>query len=430
MPALINDIIPESIAEDLEISSGDEVISINDIKPRDLLDYRYLTSAEDVTLHISRTSGEEEIIEIEKDLDEDLGINFESPVFDKILSCNNRCIFCFVDQQPTGLRNSLYIKDDDYRLSYFQGTYITLTNLRAEDRKRIEDLRPGPLYISVHTTDPELRAYMLKNPRAKNILNDLKWLDSLEIPVHTQIVLCPEINDGIQLDKTLDDLAQLDSIASIAVVPVGITKYRSKGELSRFSKEKAQKVIFQIEKFNKKTGFNLAFPSDELYILADYNFPDYKYYNNFGQLDDGVGTSRLLQEDFERNKFKLPDKISNYKEITVVAGKIACKALNPIIAELNKINNLKIELLPIKSNFWGEDVTVSGLITGQDLLDNLLPIQSKLKHLVIPSVMFRKYTDEFLDSMSLQEIQNKLNVPINIIKNYYSTDELIDLILK
>ena len=195
MPAIVSHINQGSIAEELKILPQDEIVSIDNTKPRDLLDYRYLISSEEINLHIKRKNGVEEIIDIEKAFDEDLGINFESAVFDGIIPVLNKCIFCFVDQQPANLRDSLYIKDDDYRLSYLQGTYITLTNLTASHKKRIEELRPGPLYISVHTTNPELRSFMLKNPRSKNIMNELKWLNKLEIPVHTQIVLCPGIND-------------------------------------------------------------------------------------------------------------------------------------------------------------------------------------------------------------------------------------------
>ncbi|MFH0702816.1 MAG: DUF512 domain-containing protein [bacterium] len=430
MPAIINSVILNSIAKELEINPDDELISIDNIQPRDLIDYKYLVSSEKITLRIKRSTGEEEIFDIEKDFDEDLGINFESAVFNKIFPCNNKCIFCFVDQQPTKLRNSLYIKDDDYRLSYLQGTYITLTNLNKEQKARIEALRLGPLYISVHTTNPELRSYMLGNPNAKNIANKLKWLNNLDIPIHTQIVLCPGINDKKELDKTLNDLAKLKSnILSIAVVPVGITKYRKDKNFSKVDILMAQEVISQINKFNNKLGYNLAFPSDEFYIKARYDFPNSKFYQNFDQLDDGVGACRLLLDDFEKNKIKLPGSLPKPKELTIATGQIAIKTLNPIVNYLNnKIENLKIDLVSIKSDFWGEDVTVSGLITGQDLLDNLLPIKSKMMNLLIPSVMLKKLSHEFLDGLTLNDIQKNLEIPIYIIENYYSTDELITMI--
>lgn len=430
MPAIVHSVISDSIAEQLDIIQGDEILFINEIVPKDLIDYKFLISAEEISLHIKRSCGEEEIIDIEKDADEDLGINFESAVFDRVIPCTNKCIFCFVDQQPEGLRKSLYVKDDDWRLSYLQGTYITLTNLSKVQKERIETLRPGPLYISVHTTNPDLRAFMLKNQKAKNIMSSLKWLNDLEIPVHTQIVLCPGINDGEELERTLNDLSLFkSSILSIAVVPLGITKYRNDNNLSSVTKENAEKVISQIDQFNKKIGFNLAYPSDEFYIQAGFEFPDTKFYSNFAQLDDGVGACRTLLDDFEKFRSLLPKSLSKPKEFTLVTGKIAANSLKLIADDLNKIKNLKIDVLPITSKFWGNDVTVAGLITGQDLLDNLLPVKSELKNIVIPSVMLRKFSDEFLDGLTLQDIKTKLAANIYVIENYYSNEELIKYII-
>ena len=430
MPAIVNSIEPYSIAEELNILPKDEIISIDGIQPKDLLDYKFQIASETIDLHIKRSSGEEEIIEIEKDSDEDLGITFESAVFDKVLPCTNKCVFCFVDQQPCGLRDSLYIKDDDYRLSYLQGTYITLTNLNKKIKERIEKLRMGPLYVSVHTTNPDLRVKMLKNPKAKDIIKELKWLNCLDIPVHTQIVLCSGLNDEDELDKTLSDLAILKSnVMSIAIVPVGITKFRPIDELASFTPEKARNLIHQVEKFNKKLGYNLAFPSDEFYVLAGYEFPKYDFYNKFGQLDDGVGAARMLLEDFKTHKTKLPAELSNPFSFTIATGQIASNVMQPIVLELNKIKNLHVDLIPIKSNFWGENITVSGLITGSDLLDNLMPIKEKINNLLIPSVMIRKYTDMFLDDITVRDIETQLETSVTVIEDYYSTQEIIDLII-
>lgn len=429
MPAIVSSVIKDSIADQLEITSGDEILFINEIKPKDLIDYRFLTSDEEISIHIKRSNGEEEIIDIEKDADEDLGINFESAVFDKVIPCANKCIFCFVDQQPKGLRKSLYIKDDDWRLSYLQGTYITLTNLNKEQVERIETLRPGPLYISVHTTNPELRAFMLKNDRAKEILKQLKWLNTLDIPVHAQIVLCSGVNDRKELDRTLNDLAELKSnILSIAVVPVGITKYRDENILNKVTEEVAAKTLDQINEFNNKLGCNLAFASDEFYILANKDIPKYDYYGDFGQLDDGVGSCRILLDDFEDLKNELPSAISVETEITLITGEIAKNALDIIADDLNKIKNLKISVIPVKSKFWGENVTVTGLITGQDVIETLLPIKSEITNLFIPSVMFKKFSQEFLDGINVDEIKQRLSTNITIIENCYSNREIIDYI--
>ena len=241
--AIISGIKENSIAEELEIQAGDELVSIDNVELKDLIDYNFYTKTEELTILIKKKNGELEEIELEKDYDEDLGLIFESAVFDKVKPCLNKCIFCFVDQQPKGLRDTLYIKDDDYRLSYLQGTYITMTNLKDEDRERISKLMLGPLYISVHTTNPELRVKMLKNPNAANIINDLKWLKKHQIPIHVQIVLCPEYNDGAELERTLSDLAKFKSIIlSTAIVPVGLTQFR-KTELKPVTKEIAEKTI-------------------------------------------------------------------------------------------------------------------------------------------------------------------------------------------
>lgn len=430
MTAKIYSINAGSLAEKFKMLPGDELISINGEFPKDLIDYRFIEAQKNLTIVLKRENGQEETFKIKKADDEDLGINFEYVVFDKILPCTNKCVFCFVDQQPSGLRESLYVKDDDYRLSYLQGTYITLTNLTSSQKKRIEQLGLGPLYVSVHTTNPELREFMLKNPKAGNIMNDLKWLNEVFIPVHLQIVLCPGINDGKELDRTFEDLLKVKSnILSIAVVPVGITKYRDGELLKPVDKDKAVEVIGKIADFNKKIGRNLAFPSDEFYILAEQNLPKSSTYEGFGQLDDGVGVCNVLLDDFKKHSKKLPKKLKSPKKFTIATGQIASKALNPIIEKLNTIENLSIELLTVKSNFWGEQVTVSGLITGQDLIDNILPIKNEISNLVIPSVMIRKFSDEFLDSLTLSDVERKLNLKIIVIDDYYSTKELIDLII-
>jgi len=428
MPAIVNSVTPDSIASDLEILPGDEVLFIDEKKPQDLIDYQYMTEGEEISLHIKRGCGEEEIIDIEKDFGEDLGIIFESAVFDRVIPCNNRCVFCFVDQQPKGLRKSLYIKDDDYRLSYLQGTYVTLTNLKPEYRKRIEDLKLAPLYVSVHTTNPELRCKMLRNPKAGGILEELKWLDNIDIPVHAQIVLCPGLNTDEEFDRTLEDLGNLSNILSIAVVPVGITKYRGENELTPFTPEKTCKVIGQINEFNEKMGDKIATPSDEFFINAKSDFPEDEDYCGYGQLEDGVGAARLLLDDYELHKNRLPKTLPEPVSFTIATGQLACEVMKPIIEDMNKIKNLKIEMVSVKSSFWGDKVTVSGLVTGKDLLKSLMPFKDKITNLVIPSVMLRPFTETFLDEVNTKDIQEKLGVNLHVIDNYYSCEELIDLI--
>lgn len=428
MGAIISEVLNGSIAEELEFQKGDELVCINGEKPQDMIDYRYMMCAEEIEIEIKKINGDEEIYEIEKDFDEDLGIVFESAVFDRIKPCTNHCIFCFVDQQPEGLRKSLYIKDDDYRLSYLQGTYVTLTNLTSKDKARIEQLHLGPLYVSVHTTNPELRSQMLNNPKAANILEDLKWLKKADIPIHAQIVLCPGYNDGEELERTLRDFEKFKSIIqSIAIVPVGITRFH-KNNLKTLTEENALHVIKQVENFNQKVKKQLAMASDEFFIKADYPIPETKYYGAFAQIEDGVGALRLLLDDFEKTKKKLPKSIKSKKKILFATSQSSIKVMSEILDELNKIENLECSLFELKNNFFGENVTVAGLITGKDLINQLK--NEKIDNLVIPSIMLRPYSEDFLDGVTLTEVQKELNCKIYVIKDIYSTREFIEIIKK
>ena len=267
MPALISGVVEGSIAEELEINEGDILLSIDGEIPRDMIDYNFLCKNELITLEIQKRSGEVEEIELEKDYDEDLGIIFESAVFDRVKPCLNNCIFCFVSQQPKGLRDTLYVKDDDYRLSYLQGTYITTTNFTDQDRERISKLHLGPFYISVHTTNPDLRVKMLRNPNAGKIMDNLKWFKENDIPFHAQIVLCPGYNDGDELKRTLDDLSTLeDALLSVAIVPVGVTQFRE-SKLKTVDKEVALQTIKIASKYKKVCC------SDEFFLLAEKEIP-------------------------------------------------------------------------------------------------------------------------------------------------------------
>lgn len=430
MPAVVSEVLENSIAQELEIEKGDKIISINNEKPQDMIDYRYMMCAEEIDLEIEKTNGETEIYEIEKDFDEDLGVVFESAVFDRIKPCTNRCIFCFVDQQPEGLRKSLYIKDDDYRLSYLQGTYVTLTNLTQKDRERIEKLHLGPLYVSVHTTNPELRVKMLSNPRAANIIEDLKWLKKADIPIHAQIVLCPGYNDGQELERTLSDFAKFKSIIeSVAIVPVGITKFHQNG-LKTLTKSNALHVIKQVEEFNKKVKKQLAMASDEFFLKADYPVPEKKYYGNFAQIEDGVGALRLLMDDFEKNRKKIPLSVKKPKEIIFATTPSAAKLVGCIADELNKVKNLQCSVIELKNNFFGDNVIVAGLITGNDLICQLKEKSKELniKNVIIPSIMLRPFTEDFLDNVTLKEVEQALECKIFPINDIYSAGEIIDII--
>lgn len=419
MPAIVSDIINNSIAQELEIKSGDEILSIDNTKMLDMIDYKFLCKSEYLTLEIKKTDGTIEVIEIEKDYDEDLGIVFESAVFDRIKPCLNHCIFCFVDQQPKGLRDTLYIKDDDYRLSYLQGTYITLTNLTQKDKDRIARMHLGPFYISVHTTNPELRVKMQRNPNACKIMEELNWFKEQEIPFHTQIVLCPGFNDGVELERTLKDLTSLgDCVLSIAIVPVGITTYRKDSVLKRVTKDIAKETIKISDKYPK------ACCSDEFFILADKEIPPTEYYGNFEQLDDGVGALRALLDDFYQ--YQLPTKIRKPLKLTLATSYAALPALNKINEELNKIKNLKSTVKPVKAEYWGENITVAGLITSEDLIRTLKNDESD--YVVVPSVMLKPFTELFLDGKSLDYVKEQTKKDFIVIKEQYSIKQLIEFI--
>ncbi len=416
MPAIVSDVLKNSIAEELEIVKGDEILSIDGKKMSDMIDYNFLSKSDFLTIEIKKQNGEIEEIELEKDFDEDLGIVFESAVFDRVKPCLNKCIFCFVDQQPKGLRETLYIKDDDYRLSYLQGTYITLTNLKEEDKNRIKNMHLGPFYVSVHTTNPELRVKMLRNPNAGKALENLLWFRKNKIPFHAQIVLCPGYNDGKELERTLSDLAKLkNTVLSVAIVPVGITQFRLEG-LKQVDKKCAEETIEIASKYKRVCC------SDEFFLLAEKEIPKAKYYGNFSQLEDGVGTLRLLLDDFK--KLELPEKISKNFNIAFATSYAAKYAIEKIVKKLNKIKNLNVTVNPVKSDYWGRDITVAGLITTDDLIKTISGLDSDL--VVIPSVMLRQYSEDFLDGKNLDYVKSKTGKSFLVVENIYSVKEVVD----
>ena len=416
MPAIVNGVVEGSIAEELGIEKGDEILSIDNSKMIDMIDYNFLCKADLLTLEIKKLNGEIEEIELEKDFDEELGIIFESAVFDRVKPCLNHCIFCFVDQQPKGLRETLYVKDDDYRLSYLQGTYITLTNLSEADKERIKRMHLGPFYVSVHTTNPELRVKMLKNPNAGKALENLKWFRKNKIPFHAQIVLCPGYNDGAELERTLSDLAELkNTVLSVAIVPVGITQFRKEG-LKQVDKKCAQETIKIASKYKRVCC------SDEFFLLAEQDIPPTKYYGNFNQLEDGVGSIRMLLDDFKSRK--LPKKINTPLKLSFATSYAAKYAIDKIAEKLNKIKNLSVTVNPVKSDYWGQDITVAGLITTDDLIKTVKNIDTDI--VIIPSVMLRPYSEDFLDGKNLSYVKEKTGKEFFIVKNIYSMAEIVD----
>ena len=418
MPALISGVVEGSIAEELEIQEGDILLSIDGEKPQDMIDYRFLSKTELMTIEIQKKNGEIEEIELEKDFDEDLGIIFESAVFDRVKPCLNNCIFCFVAQQPKGLRKTLYVKDDDYRLSYLQGTYITTTNLTPADKERIARLHLGPFYISVHTTNPDLRVKMLRNPNAGKIMDNLRWFKENDIPFHAQIVLCPGYNDGDELRRTLEDLKTLDSaLLSVAIVPVGVTQFRE-NELRIVDKKIAEETIEIASEYKKVCC------SDEFFLLAGLPIPEAKYYGSFSQLDDGVGALRTLMDDFDT--LSLPEKLREKLTIYFACSEAAKSAFSYISEKLNKIENLNVIVKPVKSTYWGKNITVAGLITSDDLINTIKDVEAD--YVIVPSIMLKPFSNLFLDGKSLDFVIEKTNKNIYVCRDNYSICEVVELI--
>jgi len=431
VPAEIESVAACSIAEEVGFEKGDKIVSINGIKPRDLIDYKLLIGEEEINIEILDKNGDNHIINIEKDIDEDLGIVFKEALFDGLKQCNNKCPFCFIDQQPPGKRKSLYLKDDDYRLSFLYGSYLTLTNLSSDDWTRIEEQRLSPLFVSVHATDPSLRVELLKNPNAGEIMHQLDWFLKRKLQVHCQIVVCPQINDGKALERTIKDLftfhtGQWPAVVSVAIVPVGLTRFRpDKDGLRPVSPECAMNVIHQVEKlqnyFLKDSGSRFAWLSDEWYLLANQSLPILDSYENFPQKENGVGTIRSFLAAMDQATEKLPKQINSQKTCSWVVGKLVENELSKHCDRLNKVENLTIRLWGLPSPYWGQEQIVTGLITGQDLL-NGLKNKDLGDELLLPSVMLREGQTIFLDDMTLQELTSSLNVSIRIV---HDADDIV-----
>ena len=410
-----------SIAEEMGIEAGDKLISINDTTIEDVFDYHFCVNDEEVTLLIQKANGEEWELEIEKEYDEDLGIVFEQGLMDEYRSCRNKCIFCFIDQMPKGMRETLYFKDDDSRLSFLQGNYITLTNMSDHDIDRIIKYHLEPINISFHTTNPKLRCEMLHNRFAGEALKKVDRLFEHGIQMNGQIVLCKGINDGEELERSIHDLTQyLPYLQSVSVVPVGLTKYRDGlCELESFQKEDAIQVIETIEKWQRiiyeTYGTHFIHAGDEWYIMAERELPDESQYDGYLQLENGVGMLRLLMDEFEEAYAEMQGD-DREREVSVATGRLAYPYLQQLLNKLQeKFPKVKAHLYAIRNDFFGEKITVSGLITGQDLIAQLKekPLGEAL---LLPCNMLRDGEEVFLDDVTLQDVKDSLQVRVDIVK--------------
>ena len=404
------------------IEAGDKLISINDNTIEDVFDYHYYVNDEEIVLLIEKPDGEEWELEIEKDYEEDLGIVFEQGLMDEYRSCRNKCMFCFIDQMPKGMRETLYFKDDDSRLSFLQGNYITLTNMSDHDVDRIVKYHLEPINISFHTTNPELRCKMLHNRFAGEALKKVDKFYEGGIQMNGQIVLCKGINDGEELERSIRDMSKyLPHLQSVSVVPVGLTKYRDGlYPLESFTKEDAEKVIDTIEKWQKifyeEYGLHFIHAGDEWYILAEREMPEEERYDGYLQLENGVGMLRLLMNEFEEAYGEIEGD-ERQIEVSMATGFLAYPYLKKMIEKLKeKFPNVTVHLYPIRNDFFGEKITVAGLITGQDLIAQLKG-QELGERLLLPCNMLRSGEEVFLDDVTLSELKDSLQIQVDIVKS-------------
>ena len=443
---LIKTVKPDSIAEEMGIEPGDRLLEINGETVEDIFDYQYMIEEEYVEVLIAKPSGEEWLLEIDKDYAEDLGVEFENGLMDDYRSCSNKCIFCFIDQMPKGMRETLYFKDDDSRLSFLQGNYVTLTNMSDKDVERVIKYHMSPINISFQTTNPELRCMMLHNRFAGDALKKIDRLYEGGIEMNGQIVLCRGINDGEELERSIRDLTKyLPYMESVSVVPVGLSKYRDGlFPLEPFTKEDARAVLTTIHKWQeicmKNHGTHFIHASDEWYLLAEWPLPEADNYDGYIQLENGVGMIRLLMDEFEEamrqlaeeeageetDEALLPDRTRVHR-LSLATGLLAAPFLMQLSEKCHEAYpNYEITVYPIVNEFFGERITVSGLITGQDL-EKQLKGRDLGEKLLLPCNMLRSGEEVFLDDMTLTELKESLQVPIDIVKS--SGQDLLDAML-
>lgn len=437
----IIDIEDSGTAVEIGLAPGDEIISINGQEVPDGLCYRYLITAEDVTLLVRKDHGGLIEIELEKDEDDDLGVTFP-PM--RVHRCNNRCVFCFVSQMPGGLRKSLYVKDEDYRHSFLYGNYITLTTLKNEDYYRILRERLSPLYVSVHTTDDAVRRFLLGNPKAPAIMDCLRRLTGGGITLHTQAVVSPGLNDGALLTRTVEDLAALrPRVASLAVVPVGLTKYRENlYPLKPFNKKGAAALLDGLEpyrkRFRKESGSAFVYPSDEFYIKAGRGFPPARQYDGYPQLDNGVGLVRDFMDEFkkakkrlrgrkassffllkERSKENMPKRLlagigRRSPKILLITGVSFAPYLRETAKEIESITGLSVKVLPVKNELFGQGVTVAGLLAGRDIADALKGERADVA--LVPTIAIREGHGVFLDDLTPEDVERMSGMKILMVE--------------
>jgi putative radical SAM enzyme (TIGR03279 family) len=422
---IISAVVPGSIAEELELCAGDVVLAIDGVPLRDTIDYRFAIAESSMALLV-RTADGETLYEIEKDPDDDLGILFDDPLFDRIRTCNNACTFCFVVQMPRGMRKTLYVKDDDYRLSFLYANFITLTNLSESDWQRLHTQHLSPLYISVHATDPVVRARLLGRPTSPDVLAQIARLGDMGIHVHTQVVVCPGVNDGAVLARTIEDLAALFPVVqSIGVVPVGVTRCRYNHTMPQQIETTALRcytpaeaaatldmVLAYGERYHDRLGSRLVYPADEFFLLCGREIPAAPFYEEAPQYFNGIGMTRDFLDTWARVADNFPPSPAPSPHIALVCGTLIAPVLRPLAAYLATRGGWSVEVVAVVNQFFGEQVTVSGLLTGHDVLA-ALP-QGRYHHVILPRTMFDHTGLHTLDDMRPQHIAQETGATVTI----------------
>ena len=417
------------IGEELGMEIGDELLGFNGEQIVDVLDYAFYDSQEEFTLNLRTKQGEKVDIDTEKEEDESLGLELDESVQLEPMRCKNKCLFCFVDQLPKGMRDTLYVKDDDYRLSFVSGNYVTLSNIGQKELDRIAKLRLSPLYISVHAFDREIKTKLVSNPESAKVFDKMDFLANHGITMHTQIVLCKNLNDGKVLDKTLEELyKRYPSVKTVAVIPVGLTGHRQKlYPLESFGKEDAVKVIAQVEDFNKKAGGEFCWCSDEFYIKAEKQLPPYESYGDFDQIENGVGLCAEFEEEF----LSALDEVGGSKaelNIASVTGQSFKDILKSLCEKLkDKYPNVNLRVKDIYNDFFGRSITVAGLITAGDIIKQF---KDAPEYTIIPSNMLREFTDTFLDGITVSELEKALGTHIVVSHGGEDYVKIIDRLCK
>ena len=400
MEGIITKVEAGSLAEELELVAGDKILQVNDKTPLDIIDLSFLLAEEEIELLIEHEDGERELIEFEKDIDEELGAEFETAVFDGVRRCKNHCVFCFVDMIAPNMRRTLSVKDDDYRLSFLFGNFITLTNLTAKDFRRIKKYHLSPLFVSIHSMNPDLRAKMLRTPLGAKIHEQLNSLEQAGVEYHTQIVLCRDLNDGAELDFTITEILKRRPHAqSLAIVPVGVTRHRrDKFPLKQFDKNSAAEVIAQVERFQKKcraeSGRTFVYLGDEFYLMAEKDLPPAEFYDDFPQIENGIGMTRNFIEELGTGNWELGENL----KIDVISGTSFAKVLKNLVAD-----NPNVKIIPVENKFFGSKVNVSGLLTGSDIIAALRGGERDL--ILIPATALKSGEEIFLDDVTLAELR-------------------------